>query len=459
MSFTSLLNEIQTILEQSRYDVLVQKWATPKKKASGKVIKPKIELEVLKALMLADPTTKSGEDTDVDTGDIEKVGAYSQWLIKQWMGLQQIADASFDYGSKEWENELKSQQNQFMEDLYKVTDDLLKFDYLKKTGRYKGEKDINQIKSIDELYDQIKDYNISKDELTTTKAERAQMEVHSGAKMGHDGSRWQVVEIHDNPMGKEAACFYGGQNRETRWCTSSPGLTYYDRYIKDGPLYVVMDKSDTEVAQPQGRDTESHKQTGLPKKRYQFHFPSSQFMDIDDRQINLEEFLNTEGKELKDYFKHEFAQSLTTVGDMGEKVTINYPNDKVSRFIALYGFDEFFEKLPQTLKRFDFEMGQGRYGSDKPTIPSFDLGNKLRRFKDLKILHVEGLLNELPDEVAELQQLEFISTPNNPNLKKVSEKLGDLPNLQVLNLKNSPQAEIPQTLQGKADRGELVIVK
>ena len=136
------------------------------------------------------------------------------------------------------------------------------------------------------LYDQVKDYNISKQELTTTKTERAQMDVHPGAKMGYDGSKWQVIEIHDNPLGKEAACYYGGQNRETRWCTSSPGLTYYDRYIKEGPLYVLLDKTDTEVAVPQGRDSESHKQTGLPKKRYQFHFPSNQFMDIDDRSVN-----------------------------------------------------------------------------------------------------------------------------------------------------------------------------
>ena len=47
MSFTSLLNEIQTILEQSRYDVLVQKWATAKKKGQ----KPKIELDVLTEIL------------------------------------------------------------------------------------------------------------------------------------------------------------------------------------------------------------------------------------------------------------------------------------------------------------------------------------------------------------------------------------------------------------------------
>ena len=211
MSFTNLLTEIQTILEQSRYDVLVGKWATGKKKASGKALKPKIELEILQKLMLADPTSVGADnDTPGEGEELKKVGAYSQWLIKQWMGLQQEADKAYAYGSNEWGVKLEQLQEQFLEDLYKVTDDLRKFNYLKTTGRYKGEKDINQIKSIDDLYDQVKDYSISKEELTTSKAERAEMDVHPGAKMGHDGGKWQVVEIHDNPMGKEAACYYGG---------------------------------------------------------------------------------------------------------------------------------------------------------------------------------------------------------------------------------------------------------
>jgi len=456
MSFTSLLNEIQTMLEQSRYDVLTQKWSSPKKKASGKVIKPKIELETLKDLMAADPTTKGNFEGDRDTTDITKVGAYSQWIIKQWMGLEQKADSVEQYGTEGWKAELKQLQEQFMEDLYKVTDDLLKFDYLKKTARYKGQKDINQIKSIDDLYDQVKDYNISKEELTTTKSERADMEVHPGAKMGYDGSRWQVIEIHDNPMGKEAACYYGGQNRETRWCTSSPGLTYYDRYIKDGPLYVVLDKTDKEVAQPSS-NADSHKQTGLPKKRYQFHFPSSQFMDIDDRSVNLEDFLNTEGKELKEYFKHEFAASLVG-GEYGDKVSINYPNDKVSRFISLYGFDEFFEKLPKTLQRFDFEMKRQGYGNNIQKVPSIDLGDRIKAFPNLKIFHVEGILNEIPDSMGTLKDLEFISVPHNPNLEYITDELANLPNLQVLNIRNSPKAKLGPLMTQKAEDGEIVIV-
>ncbi len=455
MSFTTLLNEIyEIVLEQSdksRYDVLVDKWATGKKKASGKVVKPKIELDILTDLMQADPTTKGDFEGDRDTRDVTKVGAYTQWLIKQWMGLQQKADEVYAYGSPDWDVKLEQFQNQFMEDLYKVTDDLLKFDYLKKTGRYKGEKDINQIKSIDELYDQVKDYSISKDELTTTKAERAQMEVHPGAKMGYDGSKWQVIEIHNNSMGKEAACYYGGQNRETRWCTSSPGLNYYDRYIKDGPLYVVMDKTDTEVAPPQGRDVESHKQTGLPKKRYQFHFPSNQFMDIDDRSISLEQFLNSEGKELKDYFKHEFAKSLTD--QEGDSVAVHYPNDKVSRFIALYGLDEFIDKLPKGLKRFDFDT------RDKNQLPGIELPIKLfTGFPQLEVLHIEGILKNIPEEIGNLKNLKFLSIPDNPHLKSIPESLVNLPDLEVINIRNTP-AEIPPAIEEKWNNGGLVVVK
>jgi len=457
MPFTSLLNEIREIVteqnDKSRYDVLVNKWATGKKKASGKVIKPKIELDILTDLMQADPTTKGGFEGDRETRDVTKVGAYTQWLIKQWMSLVAKADEVYAYGSPDWDVKLELLQAQFMEDLYKVTDDLLKFDYLKKTGRYKGEKDINQIKSIDDLYDQVKDYNISKEELTTTKSERASMYVHPGGKMGYDGSKWQVIEIEDNPLGKEAACYYGGQNKETRWCTSSPGLQYYDRYIKDGPLYVVLDKTDKEVAQPQGRDVENHKQTGLPKKRYQFHFPSNQFMDIDDRSVNLENFLSNEGSELKEYFKHEFAKSLTDAKTGGDTVSIHYPGDKISRFIALYGLEEFIDKLPPGLKRFDFDT------RDKNDLPSIVLPTRLfTDFSQLKVLHIEGILSEIPEEIGRLNNLQFLSVPDNKNLKTLPSSLANLPNLEVINIRNSP-VELPPELIEKWEAGDIVIVK
>ena len=82
---------------------------------------------------------------------IKKVGAYTNWLIKQWMSLQQKADAEYAYGSPDWGVALERHQDLFWEDLYKTTEDLEKFHYLKKTKKYKGQKDIGQIKSIEAL--------------------------------------------------------------------------------------------------------------------------------------------------------------------------------------------------------------------------------------------------------------------------------------------------------------------
>ena len=76
----------------------------------------------------------------------------------------------------------------------------------------------------------------------------------------------------------------------------------------------------------------------------------------------------------------------------------------------------------------------------------------------MEVLHVEGLLSEIPSSVGQLQQLEFISVPNNPNLKEIPEEVANLPNLEVLNVKQTP-ASIPQALQDKANRGELIIIK
>ena len=70
LSFTDILGKV--ILENSRYEVLVNKFAKAKKKGQ----KPKIELDILTDLMQADPTTKGDFEGDRDTRNVKKVGAY-----------------------------------------------------------------------------------------------------------------------------------------------------------------------------------------------------------------------------------------------------------------------------------------------------------------------------------------------------------------------------------------------
>jgi len=76
----------------------------------------------------------------------------------------------------------------------------------------------------------------------------------------------------------------------------------------------------------------------LPATRYQFHFPSNQFMDAADHSIDLVQFLNGPMAELKELFKPEFAKGLT-VG--GEKLVIDsFSHGAIGKFIALYGLDD-----------------------------------------------------------------------------------------------------------------------
>ena len=423
-NFREILTNL--IIEDSRYDILMKKYTEPKKK--GK--KAAMDKDLLIDLMNSDPTTK--QDLESGEPEITKVGAYTNWLIKQWMGLPQEADKEYAYGSPDWGVALERLQNLFMEDLYKTTEDLEKFHHLKKTKKYKGQKDIGQIKSVADLYDNVKDYKVSKDELTKTKAERLRDDVEKV----YEDDKWRILI----PKSKEASCHYGGG--DTRWCTASKSSNYYDHYAKQGPLYMMMYKEDAGKSPSENRS-------------HQFHFESNSFYNAEDRGIDLGPFFATY-PELKPFFKDKFSSYLKK--DFGKQVQLRYPNDTMSKYIAIYGFDEFFEALPDTLERLDIEISNSRNRTDDNT-PAFRLPDDIVRFKQLEMLHIEGMLSELPDELGQLNNLQFISIPNNPNLVHIPESLADLPSLEVLNIKNNNKMVIPHKIMERAACGDLVLIK
>ncbi len=424
MKFTSLLKTI--IVEQSRFEVLLNALTKPSEDRGGVKTKPRLTKREFIELVKADPTTRLN-NINIDTASSEelskvKAGKYVQWLIKSYL----MPTTERQPGDNGYEKEVKQVKETFMEDLYKVTDDLKKFDRFK--SRVKGEKDINKM-TPNQLYDAVKDFDLTL--ATTTKAERKQAEVHPGSKLIYDGDNWRVIEIKDKGViGKEAACFYGGNNVETRWCTSAPGLSYFERYIKDGPLYVIYNPDDADVSPT----------TGLPKNRYQFHFPSNQFMDKDDRQQDLVQLLNGPMEELKSFFKPEFAKGLT-VG--GEKLVIDsFSQGAIGKFIALYGLDDLIGNLPVTLKEFQIQ----NRGNDKVLII---IPEEIGRFKDLHMILLDNCVKSIPESVCTLPKLRFLALINNPGLTSIPECVADLPNLYFLNLKGSNNVEVPESIKAK----------
>ena len=422
MKFTSVLKQI--ILEQSRFEVLMDKYVKPKKKGEN-VIPAKMKKEDLFKLIDADPTTRKNEvnlDGPLSKEDMTKVkvGEYTPWLIKQY--LNPTTERAYgDYG---YDQEVRVMKDRFMEDLYKVTDDLKKF------HRFKGrlpleQRDINKL-STDSLYDAVKDFDLTL--ATTTKAERKSLPVHPGADSSYDGETWKVVKIEDKgERGKEAACFYGGNQQETRWCTSAPGLSWFNNYIKDGPLYVVYNPNDTKVSP----------MTGLPIERYQFHFPSNQFMDKDDRSVDLVKLLSGPMAELKDYFKPEFAKGLTA-GSGTELKIDGFNQGAIGKFVGLYGLDELFAALPDTLKQIKIKNRDNEGLTIK--IPQ-----TITKFKNLQHLVLVNCIDEVPDYICQLENLNILGVMNNPKLTRLPECLGTMSSLDFINFKETP-AQAPKSL-------------
>jgi hypothetical protein len=68
------------------------------------------------------------------------------------------------------------------------------------------------------------------------------------------------------PKNEAASCYYG---QGTRWCTAGRDNNMYDRYARDGDLYILLPKK--------------------PKydgEKYQLHFSSNQFMDEGDNYVD-----------------------------------------------------------------------------------------------------------------------------------------------------------------------------
>ena len=435
MKFTSILKSV-ILEEQSRFELLFDALTKPSTNKEGKKVKPKLTKQEFMELITADPTTRLN-NVDMETADSKelakvKAGKYVQWLIKNYLTLSTERQPG-DYG---YENELNSVKGLFIEDIYKVTNSLQKYEKFK--GRLPEDmRDINKL-TPDTLYDAVKDFSLEKTKASKEeKKEASQTFQHPGGDVAFRGPNWTVVEIKDQgQLGKDAACFYGGHHLEpskgeTRWCTSSPGLNYFDRYIKEGPLYVII---------PNNYTGKMGEKSGLPSERYQFHFPSNQFMDVHDHTVDLVGLLNGSMSELKEYFKPEFAKGLTVGGE--NLVIDSFSTGAIGKFIGLYGLDDLMDSLPSTLKGFQIQ------NRDKNSIV-VNIPESIGRLKNLEMILLDNCVESIPDSICSLPKLRFLALINNDKLRTIPGCLADLDNLYFLNLRGSNNAEIPESIKAK----------
>ena len=453
MRITSLLSNL--IVEQSRFQVLYDKLVKPvPSKDPSKKAKGALPFEILKQVIFADPTVQMPENFDVDGASVEdmekvKVGKFTQWLLKNLVKpsneeLSQIGNIEgVDPKSPEYKTIVKEFRRRYLEDLFKMNDLLKKFESYKAHIPQEN-RDINKLTpmSLTSVITSIPEDVVAKKNKESLKKDiRKEREgySHPGAEVMKVGSDYTLIKIEGTgDKQKEAASWYGGyydyQNGESHWCTSPPGSSYFMTYAKQGPLYVVLANDDKGLV---------GKRTGLPQERFQFHFPSDQFMDRMDHRVNLVELLNGPLSEFKDEFKQEFAKGL--VSNNSKTVDINYPNSSAGKFVALYGFNELFESLPSDIDKLHIN------NTSKENI-ALDVPESLGKFTGLQSIMFTNLVKTLPDVFDRMPNLYFLSLTENKQLESIPESVADADMLNFLVLVDSnPSVKIPERLREKLE--------
>jgi hypothetical protein len=476
MKFVNLLKQI--IVETKNVEELLNTFAYGQKKSEkGKIKKSLMTPDELMVIISNDPTSiikglrpenvvnqlynpdiKNSEDyIDLGLGAVEKTGDYTEWIISQLRKLAVKVDQEvpFKENRDAFEEAYKVARNLFFEDLFKVKQNLIRFHANKKTDNIK-KKDINQYVNFKELNSVVE--SLPLEIALTTKSERKESDVHPGSEIVFETPKWRVIKIErKDKLGKEAACFYGGnmlQNArgETNWCTSSPGLKWFEQYIEVGPLFVMIPKSGNTKFGPKDIGDIS----GLPSRRYQFHFERKQFMDPNDDQIDLAEYFSPGGEmeDLKEFFKPYFAKTFMSSGmsSTEKSFKLNYPSNDASIYASIYGLDSILEQLPSDLKKFEIK-------SNTPLNLNID-ENFVKKFKDLDSLCLENAVTKLPSNIGELKNIKFFAVTNTKNIDEIPESVGNFIDSGLLLLISFAQSnknlKIPEKVRNAIESNEVV---
>jgi len=157
-------------------------------------------------------------------------------------------------------------------------------------------------------------------------------------------------------------------------------------------------------------------------------------------------------RKIKESLKSKFAQSLVNTSGDSQKVEIEYPRDSVSKYIKLYGMNEFIDNLPDSLELFEIVNTE-----NSPL--NLELPESFKKFKNLGTFFARNAVNEVPEVLKGMQNLGFIALPDNPNIKEVPEWIADLPNLIALTFFGGDEnLKIGPKVQSKIDNEEINVL-
>jgi hypothetical protein len=162
----------------------------------------------------------------------------------------------------------------------------------------------------------------------------------------------------------------------------------------------------------------------------------SQLSEVDIAILNLPGMAK-----LKEELKSKFATDFVSDND----VVIKIPSQKEGKFIALYGFDELIDKLPETIEALSVI-------NTEKTGQSFSIPLTFTKFRNLRNLVLSNIINELPENIGDLKNLESILLQDNSELKTLPKSILTLENLEMIVLRrNSSDFQLPEGFEEHFD--------
>ena len=221
---------------------------------------PKINDDDFDMLINLDPTYNGGNE----------LGKYSKWILNLY---NKVVKDKFAY--EKWV-EQKKMGNDFPQPMRKSTDkqeDFKKIPSLLRQFNVLNKKlktNIDKITSISELYKVVndaKDKGLSDNAKVQKGIDLFKKSVEKGGEVVFKNGNWVILV----PKTLKSSVVFGD---DTNWCTTSPNGEMYHHYLKEygGQYFINLNL-----------------QTG---DLYQFHFESKQFMNSNDKDVNINDIIN-----------------------------------------------------------------------------------------------------------------------------------------------------------------------
>lgn len=212
-----------------------------------------IPFDTFKLISSSDP------ETIINGEQLKKIGKYTKFLLAMF-----------------------KRKNLKLEDLPKAKE------YLSYVYKHAVPLDVNKIKTLGDLYQVVKGYYV-KD--TKNLGDVLQAIDEKEYKKIFQNENWTIFV----PLTERAACYLGVN---TEWCTTwgrhSLNPDYKDRtnrfnyHNRTDKLYIIINNANL-------------------NEKYQFHFPTKQFMDKEDKRINSGEFLEKH-TDIRNFFFPSFLK-------------------------------------------------------------------------------------------------------------------------------------------------------